>query len=100
MTCNILWLTKGQSGFVFLAAYPISTVIPLDLSSESSMISLPALYMRHGLPDIQLFDIPQVVTFLVETILSLHVKGFQPTFYCEKKIGWIFILHIKYFAAD
>ena len=27
-------LTKGQSGFVLLAAHPISTVIPIDLSSE------------------------------------------------------------------
>ena len=41
---------------------------------------LPALYVRHVLPDIQLFNNPQDVTFLVETILSLHVEGFQATF--------------------
>lgn len=46
MTCNMLCLTKGQSGFVSLAAYPISTVIPLDLSSESSMISYIASIVR------------------------------------------------------
>ena len=86
MTCNILCLTKGQSGFVSLAAYPISTVIPLDLSSESSIIPcIASIVHETRLPDIQLFNIPQVVTFLLETILSLHVEGFQPTFFVKRK---------------
>ena len=33
----MLCLIKGQSGFVSLAQYPISTVVPLDLSSASSV---------------------------------------------------------------
>ena len=61
MTCKMLCLIKGQSGSVSLAAYPISTVVPLDLS-------MSALYVNHILPDIKSFNIQQVVMFLVETI--------------------------------
>ncbi len=39
---------------------------------------LPALYVTHVMPDIRLFNIPQVVKFLAETILSVHIEGFQP----------------------
>ena len=46
---------------------------------------LPALYVNHILPDIESFNIQQVVMFLVETILSLHVEDFQPTFFVERK---------------
>ncbi len=45
---------------------------------------LPALCVRHSLPDVQLLNILQVVTFLVETILSLHVEGFQPSFFVTR----------------
>ena len=46
---------------------------------------LPALYVKNFLPDIQLFNIQQVVMFLVETIPLLHVEGFQPTFFVKRK---------------
>ena len=46
---------------------------------------LPALYVKKILPDIQLFNIQQVVMFLVETILLLHVELFQPTFFVKRK---------------
>ncbi len=46
---------------------------------------LTALYVNKTLPDIQLFNIQQVLTFLVETILLLHVEVFQPTFFVDRK---------------
>ena len=46
---------------------------------------LPALCVTNILPDIQLFDIQQVVTFLVETIPLLHVEGFQPSSFVKRK---------------
>ena len=46
---------------------------------------LPALYVNHILPDIQLLNIQQVVMFLVETVLLLHVEGFQATFLVKRK---------------
>ena len=48
-------------------------------------MQLPALYVKHILPDIQLFNIQQVVMFLVETILLLHVEGFQPSSFVKRK---------------
>ena len=58
-------------------------------------MQLPALYAKHILPDIQLFNIQQVFMFLVETILLLHVEGFQPTFLVERKyIGHSFLYEI------
>ena len=52
---------------------------------------LPALYVNHILPDIKSFNIQQVVMFLVETILLLHVEGFQPTFLWKENISNIHI---------
>ncbi len=46
---------------------------------------LPALYVNHILPDVKSFSIQQVVVFLVETILLLHVEGFQLTFLVKRK---------------
>ena len=70
---------------------PLITQCMLSQCIARHTHALPALYMRHVLPDIQLFDIPQVVTFLVETILSLHVEGFQPTsFVRRKQVGYSF----------
>ncbi len=46
---------------------------------------LPALYVNHSLPDIQLLNIQQAVMFLVETVLLLHVEGFQATFFVKRK---------------
>ncbi len=100
MTCKMLCLIKGQSGFVSLAAYPISTVVS-PWSEQCIIMHLPALYGDHILPYIKSFNIQQVVMFLVETILSLHVEDFQPTFFVERKyIGnsfsiWDILLLIK-----
>ena len=49
------------------------------------IMHLSALYVNHILPDIQLVNIQQVVMFLVQTILLLHVEGFQPTFLVKRK---------------
>ena len=46
---------------------------------------LPALYVNHILPDVKSFSIQQVVVFLVETILLLHVEGFRLTFLVKRK---------------
>ncbi len=43
-------------------------------------MQLPALYVKLILPYIQLFNIRQVVMFLVETILLLHVEVFNQPF--------------------
>ena len=90
ITCNILCLIKGRSGFVSLAAYPISTVIPLDLSSESSCTCRHCTWVTF--PRNSGIQYPATCTFLVETILSLHVEDFQPTFFVKKKYLWIFLL--------
>ena len=97
----MLSLTKGQSGFVSHAAYPISTVIPLDLSSESSMISCTSSIVHETC-----FARYSVIQYSV----SCHVfsrdhsvlacRGVSTNPFCEKKIGWIFILDMKCFAAD
>ncbi len=47
---------------------------------------LPALYVNQILPDIESFNIQQVVMFLVQTILLLHVEGFQPTFFVKRNV--------------
>ena len=91
----MLCLIKGQSGFVSLAEYPISTLVPLDLSSASSSVSASIVF----LPDIQLLNIQQVLTILLETILLLHVEVFQSTFF-GKKIYRILNFNMKYSAAD
>jgi len=36
------------------------------------------------LPDIHFFNNQQVVMFLVETVLLMHVEGFQPPFFLER----------------
>ena len=58
-------------------------------SEQCIIMHLPALYVNHILPDIKSFNIQQVVMLLVETILSLHVEDFQPTFFVKRKcIGY------------
>jgi protein-arginine kinase len=71
----MLCLIKGWAGFVSLAGmsrtYRGSTGI-----EQCIIIHLPALNINHILPDIILYNIQQLVMFLVETILLLHVEGF------------------------
>jgi len=66
------------------------------LFEQCIIMHLPALYVNKILPDIQLLNIQQVLTFLVETILLLHVEAFQPTFFVERKYieYWILIWDI------
>ncbi len=72
-----------------LAAYPISTVIPLDLSSESSCTCRHCTWVTF--PRNSVIQYPATCTFLVETILSLHVEDFQPNFFVKRKyIGYSF----------
>ena len=49
MKCKMLCLIKGQSGFVSLAEYPISTAVPLDLSSASSCICQHCIFARYSI---------------------------------------------------
>ena len=60
------------------------------------ILYLPALCVKQILPDIQLLNILQVLTFLFETILLLHVEVFQSTFFLERKYieYWILIWNI------
>ena len=101
MTCNILCLTKAQSGLVSLAAYPISTVIPLDLSSESSIIPCVASIVHETS-----FARYSVIQHSASCHVSswdhsvLACRGFSTNLFCEKKVDWIFILDMKYFTTD
>ena len=63
MTCKMLCLIKGQSGFVSLAAYPISAVVPLDLSSTLVHHHAPASIVceKHLA---RLFNVQQVAMHL------------------------------------
>ena len=60
------------------------------------ILYLPTLYVNQFLPDIQLLNIQQVLTFLLATIMLLHVEVFQSTFFWETKYieHWILICNI------
>ena len=62
-------------------------------------MQLPALYVKHILPDIQLLNIQQVVMFLVETILLLHVEVFKQPFLWKENILDVHF-YMRYSAAD
>ena len=58
-----------------------------DIQYSQCLRSICAVH-HHALailPNIQFFNDQQVVMFLIETILLLHVEGFQPTFFVERK---------------
>ncbi len=79
MTCKMLCLIKGQSGSVSLAAYPISTVVPLDLSSASSCTCQHCMWitfcqiLNHSIFSrlhVRVFDLP---FFWKENRLDIHL---------------------------
>ncbi len=93
MTCNMFCLTNSQSGSVSVAAYPISTVSSLDLSSESSC------NCQHCMWNIfcQIFNcsiFSRLSCFYLRPFCCCMLRVFNQAF-CEKKIYWIFLFNMR-----
>ena len=94
MTCKILCLIKGQSGFVSLAEiqypqwFPLIWAVHHPASASNVCESNTARY--------SIVEYSASSHVLPETILLLHVEVFQSTFFLERKYieYWILIWNL------